>query len=76
MSTFWTALVNLLISLIKVPLTHVVAFLVGKRAGKKDAERRQYEEDLAAIADAEDARRNLKHDSDSVRNDPFNRDNT
>lgn len=75
MGSLLGTLLNALISIIKTPLTYLIAFFVGKRAGRKDVELEQHKESLEAIADAEDARRNVKHDDDSVRNDPFNRDN-
>jgi len=65
---------NLFVKLVQTPLTHLLAYWIGKRSGRKDAEVDQRREDLDAIHDAERARRNVKHDSDSVRKDPFNRD--
>lgn len=75
MSAIWSAILNALISLIKTPLAFVLGFFAGKRAGRKDVESEQLRNSLDAIADAEDARRNVKHDPDSVHDDPFNRDN-
>jgi hypothetical protein len=52
----------------------VISFRMGKAAGKKEEQIEQMDRDLDALARAEAARRAVKHDPDSVRNDPFNRD--
>lgn len=75
MSSILGTLLSFLASLIKVPLTHIIAFFVGKSAGRKDVEAEQNRNNLDAIAAADDARGGVKHDADSVRDDPFNRDN-
>lgn len=75
MTAFYAWLSNFLTTLVKTPLTHLIAYWAGKRAGKKDQQVEQQAQDLDAIARAEAARRAVKSDVDSVRNDPFNRDN-
>lgn len=70
MSAFLAWLSNLF----KAPLTHLIAYWAGKRVGRKEETSEQQKRDLEAIARAEAAERAVKHDADSVRNDPFNRD--
>lgn len=74
MTAFYAWLSSFLTALIKTPLTHLIAYWVGKRSGKKEQQVEQQAADLDAIAKAEVARRAVKHDDVSVRNDPFNRD--
>lgn len=74
MSTFLTWLSTFLINLIKTPLTHLIAYWAGKKAGRKEEQNAQNERSLDAIADAERARRNVSHANGSVHSDPFNRD--
>lgn len=71
----WKAVADFLLSLVKTPLAYLVGFFAGKRSGRKDAELDQYQQSLQDIANAEDARRNIPTDVNSVHNDPFNRDN-
>lgn len=75
MSAFYAWLSSFLTAVIKTPLTHLIAYFMGKRAGQKEQQSAQREQDLEAIAKAEAARRAVKHDDLSLRNDPFNRDN-
>ena len=71
----WNIILDFLLRIVKTPITILTAFLAGKRSGRKDAELDQYEKSLQDIASAEDARRNLPTDDNSVHNDPYNRDN-
>lgn len=72
----WSSLLNFLASLVRVPLTHLIAFFVGKRSGRKEYEADQLKHDLDAIANADDARRRVTPGDDRMHIDPFNRDNS
>ena len=74
MSAFFAWLSTFLTGLLKTPLTHMIAYWVGKRSGRKEQQVEQQATDLDAIAKAETARRAVKHDAASVRDDPYNRD--
>lgn len=74
MTAFYAWLSSFLTGLFKTPITHLIAYWVGKRAGKKEQQVEQQAQDLGAVARAEAARRAVKHDAVSVRDDPFNRD--
>ena len=74
----WTAIVTALTQVLntfKTAIISGIAYALGKRSGAKDEQNRQREEDLDAIARAERAGRSVEHLDDSVRDDPFNRDN-
>lgn len=76
---FFTWLSTFVVNLVKAPLTYISAYFLGKREGKREQQLEtkveQQDKDLDAIARAEAARRAVKHDDRSVRDDPFNRDN-
>ena len=62
-----------LVSLIKTPLTHLLAFFAGKQSGQKAEQHAQRQRDLEAISKAEHARRYAERDS--MHHDRYNRDN-
>lgn len=70
MSAFW----RFLFEVVRAIGEFVVSYQAGKKAGKQEERNEQKDRDLDAIAKAEAARRNVKHDPNSVRDDPFNRD--
>lgn len=52
----------------------IFSYRAGQSKGRQDERVDQQARDLDAIAKAEAAERRLKHDDDSVREDPYNRD--
>lgn len=65
---------SFLLEALKAAGAVIFSYQAGKSAGRKDEQNDQQKRDLDAIAKAETAERGLKHDDDSVRKDPFNRD--
>ena len=79
MAAFYAWLSTVVTKLITTPLTHLISYFMGRREGRVEQQREQeiaqHAQDLETIAKAEAARRAVKHDDRSVRDDPFNRDN-
>lgn len=73
-TTALSAVIKAIIPAISNRITQVLAFFLGKRAGRAEQRAAQDEADLKAIDDATRASNRLRHDPASVRDDPYNRD--
>jgi len=75
MSQWLADLVRAILPAVSGRITQVLAYFLGKRAGRSAQQAEQDVEDLKATKRAADAGRNVKLDPDSLRDSPDNRDN-